>query len=123
RAPEERPLVGGRTAERDCRAPTTRGASMPTRKTSSRSVLTDERLAYIRDDRQGHPKKLARALGISVPHVDRALRDLGDEDTLRRARRQVGRVLRRMLVLRPQSHLSRWTMSTTFSVNTAILSL
>jgi hypothetical protein len=48
--------------------------------------LTGERLDFVRGNRHEHPKKLAKALGVPVRHVERALRDLGDADALRRAR-------------------------------------
>jgi hypothetical protein len=48
--------------------------------------LTPEQLDFIAKNRHEPPKKLARELGVSVRHVDRALRDLGDKAARRRTR-------------------------------------
>src|SRR5579872_6562257 len=51
--------------------------------------LPQDKVDFIRANRAESPKKLARALGVAVRHVDRVLKQLGDRDALRRYRRRL----------------------------------
>jgi hypothetical protein len=62
--------------------------------------LSEERLQFIRENRQEPPKKLAKALGVRLKLVEQALCEIGDEDALKRARRRrIARILVALLFL------------------------
>jgi hypothetical protein len=59
--------------------------------------LPQDKVDFIRANRSEPPKKLAQALEVPVRHVNRVLRELGDRDAIRSARRRL--VLRTVLGL------------------------